>query len=88
MLMYNGRMTIQELRKHHEARPFRSFDVLMADGRALHVAHPEFLSQSQSGRCVYISLPDDTHETVDLLLVTALRLAGNKKASRSGAKQR
>ncbi|HUY31131.1 MAG TPA: hypothetical protein VMV69_00005 [Pirellulales bacterium] len=66
-------MTIEQLRKMHQERPFQPFDVHLADGRAIPVEHPEFLSQSPKGRTISIGLADGTHEVVDLLLVSACR---------------
>jgi hypothetical protein len=66
-------MTNEQLRKMHSAQPFRPFDIHLADGRSLPVDHPEFLSQSPTGRTIAVGLPDGTHEVVDLLLVTSLK---------------
>jgi len=76
-------MTIEQLRKFHQARPFQAFDICLADGRSLPVEHPEFLAQSRTGRTVSIGLVDGTHEVVDLLLVTNLKPRTNG-ASRRG----
>jgi len=65
-------MTIERLRKMHEARPFRPFRIHMADGRHLDVVHPEFLAHSRSGRTISVATPDDVFEVIDLLLVTSL----------------
>jgi len=67
-------MTIDQLRQMHQARPFRPFDIHLADGRSLPVEHPEFLSQSAGGRTLAVAVPDtDAIEVVDLLLVTSLK---------------
>ena len=52
-------MTIEQLRNVHQARPFRPFTIHMADGRALHVPHSEFLSHSASGRTVVVHHADE-----------------------------
>jgi hypothetical protein len=70
-------MTTEQLRNMHLERPFQPFDIHLADGRSLAVEHPEFLSQSPTGRTVAIGLPDGTHEVVDLLLVTSLKTRPN-----------
>jgi hypothetical protein len=62
-------MTIQEIHRLREEKPFR---VLTADGRAYDVVHPECLAQSPSGRMILIGLPDDSSVTLDLLLVTGI----------------
>jgi hypothetical protein len=70
-------MTIEHLRQAHLRRPFQPFDINLSDGRSLPVEHPEFLSQSPTGRTVSVGLADGSHEIVDLLLVTSLRLRAN-----------
>ena len=65
-------MTIEQLRLLHHARPFKPFTLHMADERAVHVAHNEFLAQSPSGRTVVVYQPDESFEIIDLLLVVSL----------------
>jgi hypothetical protein len=66
-------MTIEQLRKLHQARPFEPFDLRLADGRSIPVNHPELLSFSTTGRTIALGVPDGTIEIVDLLLVTSLK---------------
>ena len=79
-------MTIEQLRKMHQTRPFQPFGVHLADGRSLPVEHPEFLALTPPGRTIGIGLADGTIEVVDLLLVTSLKPRANghsgKKTSR------
>jgi hypothetical protein len=76
-------MTIEQLRRMHQARPFLPFRVHMADGRHLDVEHPEFLAHTPSGRTVMIARPDEAFEIVDLLLVTSLEPTdGNSRRRR------
>ncbi len=67
-------MTTDQLRKLHQARPFRPFDIHRADGRALPVDHPEVLAIAPPGRTIGRALADRTIEIVDLLLVFSLKL--------------
>jgi hypothetical protein len=60
-------MTVEQFRPMHAARPFRPFEIHLANSRRLAVNHPEILSQSQSGRTIAVARPDDTIEIVDLL---------------------
>jgi hypothetical protein len=80
-------VTIEQLRIMHQARPFKPFDLHLADGRAIPVLHPEFLSQSATGRTIGVAVEDDVIEVIDLLLVTSLKprtnSAGRSKRSRS-----
>ena len=75
-------MTIEQLRRMHQARPFRPFRVYMADGRHLDVAHPEFLAHTPAGRTVTIARPDESFEVLDLLRVTSLEPINAQPRSR------
>jgi hypothetical protein len=65
-------MTIQEIQRLRETRPFEPFRVLTADGRSYDVRHPEMIAQTGSGRLISIG-QSDHFVTVDLLLVTAIQ---------------
>lgn len=65
-------MTIQQLRAAHQAKPFRPFNVHMADGRSFPVPHPEFLSMSPTGRTVIIFQENEEFSILDLLLMTEI----------------
>jgi hypothetical protein len=55
----------------------------MADGRWLAVKHPDHVATSQSGRTVSIlDLEVDAFETVDLLLITSLKLLNGTRKKR------
>ncbi len=77
-------MTIEQLRNVHQARPFRSFTIHIADGRALHVPHSEFLSHSPSGRTVIVYHDDEKFSIVDLLLVNQVEVNGPVSAPAGG----
>ena len=70
-------MTIDQLRKLHQARPFHPFEMHLADGRTLPVDHPEMLAVPPPGRTVGVGMADGTIEIVDLLLVVSLKPRGN-----------
>jgi len=55
----NISMTVQEIHRPRERKPFRPFHVLTADGRHYDVLHPECLGQSSSGRPIMIGLQDE-----------------------------
>ena len=77
-------MTVEQLRHVHQARPFRPFTIHMADGRALHIPHSEFLSHSASGRTVIVHHPDEKFSIVDLLLVNEVEVHGPVAAHTEG----
>ncbi len=76
-------MTIEQLRKLHQAQPFRPFNIHLADGTVYNVSHREFLSQTPSGRTIIVTHPDDTASFIDLLLVTELKVNGTAAPGRS-----
>lgn len=77
-------MTIEQVRKLHQARPFQPFRMHLADSRSLDVVHPELLAISEPGRTVIVVTGDESlYKVVDLLLVTSLEvLNGRAKAGR------
>jgi hypothetical protein len=52
----------------------------MADGRCLHVPHPDFLSMSPTGRTVIVYQEDDAFSICDLLLMTELEISSTTKS--------
>ena len=64
-------MTTQGLDLHHKQRPFEPFRLLVADGRAYDVRHPERLASLRTGRMVSVAT-DEGFVILDLLLVTGL----------------
>ena len=79
-------MTIEQIRKAHQARPFRPFKLRTADGREYAVPHPEFLYMTPSGRTVIVADTDETVELIDLLLVASLHFDDGPRR-RSGPKR-
>jgi hypothetical protein len=77
-------MTIEQLRNTYNAQPFRPFTIHLADGRALHVPHRDFLSHSPGGRTVIVYHDDDSFSVLDLLLITELKVEGPAAASSQG----
>ena len=75
-------MTIQELDLHHKQRPFEPFRILVADGRAYDVRHPERLASLRSGRMVSVAT-DDGFVILDLLLVTEIEKPISKRKARA-----
>jgi hypothetical protein len=68
-------MTIDQIRKLHQARPFQPFRINLADSRSLEVSHPELLAINPSGRTIIAVTGDENlYEVVDLLLVTTLEV--------------
>ena len=69
-------MTVEQLRKAHDARPFVPFVFHLADGRGIPVRSREFLLGMRSVRTVDVQQPDGRRNVIDLLLVTDLEFEG------------
>jgi hypothetical protein len=65
-------MTTEQLARAHSARPFRPFQLRLADSRMLAVPHPEHLAYAPGTRTAAIAQDDGTFEIVDLLLVVGI----------------
>ena len=80
-------MTTERLVEFLQAKPFRPFDINLADGDAVRVAHPEFAARSPSGRTVAVFTPDDRMKIIDLLLVTSLEPANGRRGASRGRRR-
>ena len=76
-------MTIQEIQRMKDVKPFQPYRIFTADGRSYDVIHPEAISQSASGRLMSVGLPDDSFVTLDLLLVTGIQKGIKKRRNGS-----
>jgi len=74
-------MTVDQLRKLHEARSFRPLRLHLADGRSLPVDHPEFLAFT-GGRTVLLGTSDDSFHVLDILMITGVEVVNDKDAPR------
>jgi len=72
-------MTSVQLRKMVNAQPFRPLDIHLADGRKLHVKHPEFIAASPNGRTAIIFDEDDTFEAIDVLHITSIEVRNGRR---------
>ncbi|HEY3243704.1 MAG TPA: hypothetical protein VGM03_10165 [Phycisphaerae bacterium] len=76
-------MTIDQLRKAHQAHPFEPFRIHLADGRQFEVRHPELLAVVPPGRTIIVVPPDGKWAVIDLLLVTSLESADGRSRRRT-----
>jgi len=53
--------TPNQIRSATLAQPFHPFQVKLADGRAFHVRHPEFVALSENGRELVLHDDEGTH---------------------------
>jgi hypothetical protein len=75
-------MTIEQLDKLHQARPFRPFTVHLADGTHHRVVSPEFMARTPGGRTIVVNSGDDAVAVIDLLLVTKITLGNGAQRRR------
>lgn len=75
-------MTTEQLRSLHQAKPFRTFTIHIADGTSVDVIHPEMLWQTQGGRTDFVNTECEHVTIIDLLLVTKLTYQSENGARR------
>lgn len=73
-------MTLEQLRKVHQTRPFVPFTLRTADGNQYAVQHPEFLAFMQTGRSIFVATPDGAYEIIDVMMVTSIHVANGEQA--------
>ncbi len=67
-------MTAEEVLRFKNAAPFRPFEMLLADGRALPVPHPDLISVVEANEMAHLFDSSDGEEAIDLMLVVSLRV--------------
>ncbi len=72
-------MTIEQIRKAHQAQPFKPFTLRTGGGREYKVPHPDFLFIFPSGRTILVADTDGAGELIDLLLVESLHFENGRK---------
>lgn len=75
-------MTSEQLRQTVHARPFQPFAMHLADGREIHVRHPDFIALSPTGRTCNVYHSGDAAEYVDVFMVTTLRILSGPQEAR------
>lgn len=76
-------MKMAKVRELLHAIPFRPFWVHLADGGRIAVEHEDFVALEPGGREMIVYLKDNSHQIIDLLLVTCLQVK-----ARNGAQQK
>jgi len=79
-------VTIAEIRRLYEARPFKPFVIHLADGRKVPVEHPEFMLAPPSGQTVFVVEPNGDFHFIDIELVTGLVIKRNGASTRRRGK--
>jgi hypothetical protein len=81
-------MTIEQLKRLYDAKPFKPFVIHLAEGRAVPVVHRDFITAVPSGRILVVCLPDDTVDLIDLLLVTDVEVQPGRNGARKHRRRR
>jgi hypothetical protein len=71
-------MTIDQLKKVHQAAPFRPFTLDLADGNKVRVRHPEMLAYFPKGRTIAVAIGEDVIKIIDLMLVASIEVGNGK----------
>jgi hypothetical protein len=74
-------MKTEKIREALHAQPFRPFWMHFADGGRLRVEHEDFVAVAPSGRELIVFQRDDSHQVVDVMLVTRLKVKSRNGAS-------
>jgi len=72
-------MTIEQFKQTCHATPFRPFVLHLADRREIPVKHRDFVAISPSGRTLIVYQPDESFNTIDLLLVTDIEVKNGRR---------
>ena len=72
-------MKLEKLREAMHAAPFQPFTIHVANGRSLHVPHPDFIAILGTGRTVFVTSPIEqtpSYFVVDVPMITQLEIHG------------
>lgn len=78
-------MTIDQIREVHDARPFKPFTLVIADGSRIHVPHPEFMAHPGKGRIISVFDARGVAKIIDLLMVTYIEMGKDERGRRRRA---
>ncbi len=75
-------MNLEEIRTFKHRAPFEIFEVVLIDGRAFEVRHPDFILIPPKGTWVYIADPTGHVEHINTLVIGSIRLVKTKPKGR------
>jgi hypothetical protein len=75
-------VTAETVINRQNAVPFKSYWIMLADGRELFVDHPDFATVSEADDSITIFDNTGGVEIVDLALVVSLQYGGERTSSR------
>jgi hypothetical protein len=78
-------MDLKSIRHALQERPFRPFDLCLADGRRVPVEHPEFVAMNQ--RIVIVTDEESATKILEPLLIVSLEPIVPSKRRGNGSKR-
>lgn len=80
-------MTLDEIRKFREKAPFEPFEILLVDGRAFAVPHPDFIwIPPGRGTWVYVADPKTgSADHINTVVISSIRPARKRNPPRRKA---
>jgi hypothetical protein len=75
-------MKIDKIRAALHAQPFRPFWIYRADGRRVPVEHEDFVALQSAGRELIVFQKNNSHQIIDVMLVTRLEIRARNGAHR------
>ena len=75
-------MSPDAVKKFMHAVPWRPFTICLADGRAIQVPHPVFISISRGGRTLLVTTVDEDFEVIDVFLILSIKQKGAQKSAK------
>jgi hypothetical protein len=71
-------MSLKEIRQLYSAAPFRPFEIVLTNGAAVYVGHPEFMMFSPDHRTVYAAdARSGETKRIDVKMIIALNELSN-----------
>jgi hypothetical protein len=67
-------MKVEKIKQALHAQPFRPFFIHLADGGRLPVMHEDFVALEPAGREIIVYLRNNTHQIIDVLMITRLEV--------------
>jgi hypothetical protein len=77
-------MTIDDIRRAKNQRPFQAYRLIMADGREIQINHPDAVSwESDRSRTIF-AISQGEHHWIDIRQVTQLALPVTRATESNG----
>jgi hypothetical protein len=75
-------MNAAEIKELYTATPFRPFELVLPNGSAVLIPHPEFMMFSLDHRTIHVAQPEGGAKRIDVKLVTAINELPESKSRR------